>query len=119
MPGMLTVYGRVNIPGITDQSEFTDPIGAVLGWVGYGPINTQPSGGGWTWTAATANAGYNSGSPGWVANEDEYQADMLLPAAGNYDYAYRFSGDFGQTFSYCDLNGGNYNLPQAGAMTTF
>ena len=55
------------------------------------------------------NPAYGPGSPMYEATWDEYQADLVVPGpAGDYDFAFRFTGDAGTTFSYCDANGGVY-----------
>lgn len=102
-----TVYGRVYMAGLTDQSPSTDPSPNVIAQVGYGPDGSQPADNdAWTWFDGTPNAGWNGPAAG-EADNDEYQADMVLPAAGTYDFAYRFSGDFGGSFLYCDTDSGN------------
>jgi Lamin Tail Domain len=100
-----TVYGRVNVTGLSDQTTGTDTDANVIGQVGYGADTTDPTT--WTdWTVAAAN-------PSWVdtaePNNDEYMATMTIPAASatHYDYAFRFSGDGGTTWTYCDLGAGS------------
>ncbi|MBX7078470.1 MAG: hypothetical protein K1X88_04715 [Nannocystaceae bacterium] len=114
------VFGRLYIAGLTDQSNVNDPAVNVVAAVGYGPDGTDPSlDMGWVWTAAAPN-------PGWVgmgfpdANNDEYVGTMTLPLPGDYDFAYRFSGDGGLTFTYCDGTGSTdgYAAADAGQMTT-
>jgi len=115
-----TVYGRLFIAGLTDVNMAgNDPSGAVLAGVGYGPDGSDPAvDPTWVWTDAMPNPGWNgAGAP----NNDEYQADLQIPAPGTYDYAYRFSGDFGATFTYCDVGAGSsdgYDPADAGAMTS-
>lgn len=117
------VYGRVFIAGQTDLSGVNDPSPNIVAYVGYGPDGSDPSVSAmWIWTLGTPNAGYGPASPAYEANNDEYVATMTLPAAGTYDFAYRFSGDGGDTFTYCD--GGDpgssdgYAAADAGQMTT-
>ncbi len=99
----VTVYGRVYAAGLTDQTTGNDLAPNLIGAVGYGPDGSDPSMGGWTWTAAVPNAGWNGGAVG-EPNNDEYQASLVVPAASGspYDFAYRFSGDGGNTWVYCD-----------------
>jgi hypothetical protein len=105
-----TAYGRLYIAGLTPLSIFNDPSPSVQAWLGYGPDGSDPAvDPSWTWTPAIPN-------PGWVGttfgapNDDEYQATLTLPAAGSYDYAYRFTGDSGGSFTLCDGdNFGNVN----------
>ncbi|HWB78075.1 MAG TPA: lamin tail domain-containing protein [Nannocystaceae bacterium] len=117
------VFGRVYIAGQTDLSGVNDTSPNIVGYVGYGPDGSDPSVSAmWTWTLGTPNAGYGPASPAYEMNNDEYVATMTLPAEGTYDFAYRFSGDGGDTFTYCD--GGNagssdgYAAVDAGQMTT-
>jgi hypothetical protein len=101
-----TVYARLYSAGFTDLTGVTDPNPLIVGAVGYGPIGDAPST--WTnWTVATPNLAYGPASPGYAANDDEYEATLITPR-GPRHYAYRFSGDGGQTWTYCDAdNQGN------------
>ncbi len=116
------VYGRIFVAGLTDATAATDPAANVIGYVGYGPDGTDPAVDlTWTWTPATPNAAWmDPGFPG--SSEDEYVASLTAPVAGTYDYAYRFTGDGGTTFTYCDTDGtgggASYEVANAGAMTT-
>jgi hypothetical protein len=115
------VYGRVFVAGQTDQSAMNDPSPNLQAWVGYGPDGSDPAvDATWVWTAAIPNAAWvGVGVPD--VNNDEYQAALTLPAAGSYDYAYRFTGDGGTTFSYCDGGAGSsdgYAAVDAGQLTT-
>jgi hypothetical protein len=123
----VTVYGRLYIAGLTDQSTGNDPVPAVVrGQVGYGPEASEPSGGGWTWFEAFPNPAWNGGAVG-EPNNDEYMATLVTPAsAGTYDYACRFSGDAGATWLYGDKDTGipgedgsqnGYQTANAGKMT--
>jgi len=109
-----TIYGRLYIEGLTDQSPGADPDDAVMGQAGYGPSGTDPSdevdAALWTWFDADNNLEYTSPAG---TDEDEYQADIVAPAANEVAYAlaYRFSGDFGATWSYCDTSGGGTTIP--------
>ncbi|MFH1313070.1 MAG: T9SS type A sorting domain-containing protein [Candidatus Eisenbacteria bacterium] len=122
----VTVYGRVFVGGVTDRTSGNDPVpGVVRGQVGYGPRDSDPSAvGSWTWTEAIPNPGWNDASqPG----NDEYMALLTTPAgSGEYDYAYRFTGDGGGTWLYGDKATGvlgedgsenGYQTENAGKMT--
>lgn len=99
----IDVFGRVYIEGLTDLSDTNDLAPSVAGSVGVGPDGSDPQiDAGWTWTVGTPNAGYGPASPGAEANNDEYQAVLTAPDAGSYDFAFRFTGDGGVTFTYCD-----------------
>lgn len=118
-----TIYGRVFIAGLTDLTGMNDPAPQVRAQVGYGPDGSDAAvGTGWTWIDATSNAAYAPGAPGYEANNDEYQGAIAsLPAAGSYDYAFRFSGDTGATWTVCDTGAGTtdgYTPATAGQMTT-
>jgi len=116
-----TVFGRVYVLGLTDRTGRTDTDASLRGEVGSGPDGSDPSSPGWTWASATANAGYGPGAAGYEANNDEYQADLSRPTAGSYDFAYRFSGDAGRTWTYCDTLGpgssDGYQVANAGSLT--
>jgi hypothetical protein len=118
----ITVYGRLYVAGLTDQSVTNDVDANVASFVGYGPDGSDPATSpDWTWTAAVPNAAWDGSAVG-VADEDEYQAVMTIPAAGTYDFAYRFTGNAGFSFTYCDGDGpgstNGYNPADAGAMTS-
>ncbi|MDH5493319.1 MAG: IPT/TIG domain-containing protein, partial [Myxococcales bacterium] len=97
----VAVYGRVYVAGITDASSVNDPDPRILSQLGYGPDGTDPAMvGGWVWLDAAVNAGYDGAASG-EPNNDEYWAELGAPE-GIWDYAYRFSGDGGATWLYCD-----------------
>ncbi len=118
------VFGRVFIAGLTDISGVNDPAPSVLGMVGYGPDGSDPAVDlGWTWVAGVPNAAYGPASPNYEVNNDEYTALMSVPSPpGAYDFAFRFSGDNGATFTYCDGDPGGssngYAAADAGQMTS-
>jgi hypothetical protein len=119
----VTVYGRLHIAGLTDRTDFVDPAVQVLGHVGYGPAGTDPVvGAKWTWVAAVPHPNYDPGSPDYEADYDEYWASIELPDPGTYDYAYRFTGDGGTTFTVCDGqpagSSDGYQPANAGHMTS-
>ncbi len=112
------VFGRLFVAGLTDQTTMNDLAPEVSGQVGYGPDGSDPAvDAGWTWIDASPNAGYPG--PGAEANNDEYFASLTVPTVGEYDYAFRFSGDNATTYTYCDLNGTDdgYSSEEAGQMT--
>ena len=102
----ITTYARLFVAGITDSSTFNNPQGLIVGDVGYGPDGTiNPDGDPlWTWFPAVPNDGY----AGDETLNDEYQADLIAPTSGGpYDVAFRFSGNGGLTYTYCDLDAGD------------
>ncbi|MCB9543370.1 MAG: scavenger receptor cysteine-rich domain-containing protein [Myxococcales bacterium] len=116
-PGERTVvYGRLYERGLTDRTPRNDADPGIQAAVGYGPEGSQPSGAGWVWTNAVPNPGWDGAAAGERDN-DEYQAELVTPAAGRYDYAFRFSLDGGVTVTYCDRDGAGTTLagqPAAG-----
>ena len=121
-PGMATtVYGRVYAEGLTTRTGATDADALLLGEVGSGPDGSLPSSVGWTWARAAINAGYGPGAAGYEPNNDEYEASLSRPGAGSFDFAFRFSGDGGLSWTYCDtLDAGSsdgYQLANAGSLT--
>ncbi|QDG51382.1 hypothetical protein FIV42_11715 [Persicimonas caeni] len=114
--GTTIVYGQLYIAGYTDTQSTVFDSPSIVSQLGVGPDNSDPSTAtGWSWTDASPNTGFD-----FSQNNDEYQATLTAPAtAGNYDYAYRFSGDGGQTWTYCDSNGpGDGYVPSdAGQLT--
>lgn len=109
--GAITYFGRVYIPGVTTQSLANAYAPRLVGQVGYGTVGTSPDAGSWVWFDAQAN-------PEWVpfaspgesysneVNNDEYVASLVAPnsAGQSFDVAWRFSGDNGATWTYCDRN---------------
>jgi hypothetical protein len=49
-------------------------------------------------------------------NDDEYLAPIAVAQPGSYDFAYRFTGDGGRSWTYCDRDGSDdgYQLASAG-----
>lgn len=94
-----TVYGRVYAAGLTDRSSSNDLSPNLVAELGFGPDGTDPATDAtWSWQSAEPN-------PGWTGaevNNDEYQAGLVTPAEGTYDFAFRFSGDGGATWVHCD-----------------
>lgn len=119
------IYGRVSIAGYTDVDlTGNDAIPGLIASVGYGPDGSDPTvdASGWSFTAAAGNDAYGVASPGFVATEDEWVGTFTVPAdeGSPYDYAFRFSGDGGVTWTYCDLDGSanGYAAAQAGALVS-
>jgi len=113
------VYGRVWIDGVTNVSvintgdhTISPYLPQVKAQVGAGPRDSDPATWGDHWLDAVPNVD--------VGNDDEYLAEPILDmSVGLYDYAFRFSGDSGQTWTYCDLNGSTdgYTVDRAGKLT--
>jgi|GEM_PF-2494854 len=116
----VTVYGRLYIAGLTDLTTGNDIVPEVSGQVGYGPDGSDPAvDAGWIWIDATGNPGWDDAAE---VNNDEYQGVLSVPAPGEYDFAYRFSGDSGATYTYCDGEAegstDGYQAANAGQMTS-
>ena len=119
----VTVYGHVHEAGITTLTGGTDDHPWIRASLGFGPDGTHPVDNAdvWSFFPAAPNVDWtDGGEPG----NDEWQGVIVVPEAGAYDYAYRFSADQGRTWLYCDLNQGGgdgsangYQVENAGAMT--
>jgi len=117
-----TVYSRLWVDGVTDMTAGPDPLPQIKAQLGAGPRDTDPSTWGDLWMPAVPNGEYSPSSPDYSPNNDEYMAMPVLDMPGGlYDYAYRFSGDSGQTWTYCDLNGSSdgYTTDQAGKLAVY
>jgi hypothetical protein len=81
----------------------------VTGQVGHGPEGADPSVDSelFTWVDAAYNTDFAPEEGSEDINNDEYQAQITEDEAGVYRYAYRFSGDGGGTWTYCDLGAGS------------
>ncbi len=102
-----TVYAQVYAMSVTDAAG----AGAgITGQLGYGPQGSDPATG-WTWVDASYNTDTSSGA------NDEYQAALPVPAAGNYQFAYRFALGSGP-YKYCDADGSDngFDATQYGAL---
>lgn len=116
--GNFNVYGRLYIAGLTDQSDGVDVVSNVKAEFGYGPDASSPvTNALWTWSAGVPTPSY-SGSGAGEPNNDEYNANLTIAAEGTYDFAARFSGDSGSTWTYADLDGSQngYDAAQAGSV---
>src|SRR5690606_13061240 len=82
------VYAQAYEAGLTDVTSGQAP--GIEAWIGYSTADTDPSGAGWTWHAATFN--------GEVGNNDEYMLNIgqQIMATGIYYYAsrWRLNGGF-------------------------
>jgi len=109
---VVIVSGQVWISGLTDLQSGPDPDPLVWADVGVGPDGSDPSQSaiGWDWYPALPNPGFTHMS------NDEYEGALIIPAAAGspYDYAYRFSVDAGQTWTYCDRTDSLYTPSDAG-----
>ncbi|MCA9543297.1 MAG: lamin tail domain-containing protein, partial [Myxococcales bacterium] len=113
---VVTVYGRVVVPGITDRNAAGNDVDdRVRGRLVVGPRGDVLG-------AASARIAAEP-NPGWAGEDpaaDEYQVALTLPAPGLYGYAYEFTADGGRTWLACDLDGGEngYQPEQAGQLTS-
>ncbi|MDX9724442.1 MAG: C25 family cysteine peptidase [Myxococcota bacterium] len=98
LPGV-DLYGRLWIEG---QTEGAGPAPFVMAQVGYGPVDTLPNEA-WSWSGAYYNMDYE--------NNDEFMGRINVETPGEYAYAFRVSGDGGQSWTLCDLDGSN-NEPE-------
>lgn len=82
------VYAQAYEAGLTDVTSGQAP--GIEAWIGYSTADTDPSGSGWTWHAATFN--------GEVGNNDEYMLNIgqQIMTTGIYYYAsrWRLNGGF-------------------------
>jgi IPT/TIG domain len=106
------IFGRVFVEGCTDGDAFC---GGITGELGWGPRSVNPSTdpGSFDWTGAAYNNEHVED------NNDEYGATIIEDTEGDYAYAYRFSGDGGTNWTYCDLDGAanGFQGDQMGALS--
>ncbi|MDX9721077.1 MAG: IPT/TIG domain-containing protein [Myxococcota bacterium] len=104
------VYGQVLVTGCTDSAAYCGGLRAELG---YGVSGDDPSTnpGVFEWTSATVNLGH-SGS-----NNNEYTATLTPAQVGGFNYVYRFSGDAGASWTYCDTGGSPFDVAEMGVLT--
>lgn len=109
------VFGRVFESAVT---EGAGQGGGLVGEVGFGPQGSDPAAGGWVFSPGAYN-GDLMNDFGSSLSDDEYRGSMLVPIAGTYSYAWRFSLDGGASWTYCDQGGsGNgYDPNDAGLLT--
>jgi hypothetical protein len=101
------VFSRVWIDGLTNLDPIgVDPAAELVVQLGYGPQGADPVGapGSWSWFGAWPNPAWDGTAAG-EPNNDEYLGEFPAPPAGDYHYAFRYSGDHGATWSVCDLDG--------------
>ena len=106
------VYGRLLVSACSEGASFCDGISAELG-SGDPAVDPSLDPGAWTWLPAAYNPGHTDD------DNDEYQVQLTPQSAGTFGYVYRFSGDGGQTWSYCDLTGSSdgFSVADAGTLT--
>ncbi len=118
----VVTYGRVFEAGVTDQSDGVDPLEELLAQAGYGPRGSDPAADdSWTWVDAAGNAEWGPESEAFEAGWDEYGVALTAPEAGEWDLAYRFSRDAGETWTLCDTGDGSddgYSAADAGKLET-
>jgi hypothetical protein len=107
-----TVYGQVYASGCTDGGDDCLPIIAELGVAPNGS-DASADAGAYTWRDAERNTGFSG------ADNDEFQSTLPASNAGDFVYAYRMSGDGGQSWTYCDRDGtdNGFQADQQGTMT--
>lgn len=94
------------LTGVVYAAGFTEGDGAAAGLQAelvYGAAGSDPL----SWTssvAATFKEPADGVSEGDKAN-DRFRAQLDTTSAGELDYAFRFSGDGGLSWSYCDTDG--------------
>jgi hypothetical protein len=105
-PASISMLAGSTSPQIFAQvyhAGYTEPPGpsSIVAQIGYGPANVNPENQpGYIWQTAAFNV--QSG------NNDEYQTSFVVPNAGSYRYAARFSLD-GLNWTYCDKDGAGSN----------
>jgi hypothetical protein len=90
-----------NAAPLTGRTDRVDPSPDLVASFGWGE-GTDPLV--WTdWTPAVPVAGdvYNPGAVDYEQNVDKYMSSFSFPAPGDYNTAYRFSGDGGATWTIC------------------
>ena len=105
------IYGRVFSLNCSEMGAYC---AGMLAEVGLSDAATDPSTtpSAYTWTSAVYNAGHISD------NNDEYSATLTPTATGTQAYVYRFSGDAGATWTYCDATDDNtFTAADAGVLT--
>ncbi len=92
-----TVYLQVWEPGLTTLSAGPDAHPTVYGEVGWAPEGSDPTAdaAAYSWSPLSLNGGFSDPS------NDEYMADVAVPAAGEYVFVGRFTRDGGETWRTC------------------
>ena len=100
-----TIFSQFKEPGLTERNtKGNDGYPHVFAELGYGTDVSNPAG--WTWTAASPNAGYSSAS----SDNDEVQGTLSIPTVGTYKYGFRYrlldpaTGTY-SPYTYCDQSG--------------
>ncbi len=109
----VTVYGRVEEIGITDLVDDSADVSMEL-WVG--PVGLDPE-----VDAAMfdkVSMVYNPAMPASVT-EDEYVATWSPTSAGSYQFVLRASVDSGANYSFCDLDGDEFDALKVGVIQAF
>ncbi len=96
----IDVYGQVYAAGVTDVGS---PGAGITGQLGYGGTGANPEvdPSAFTWVDSSFNTDY-------FAN-DEYAVTETMAEPGYFGVAFRFSGDAGVTWSYCDAGGTDHS----------
>ncbi|HNT29303.1 MAG TPA: hypothetical protein PKH10_14125, partial [bacterium] len=106
----ITVYGRVYVAGLTDLSTAVDSAEELVVQMGLGTIGTDAET--WNWGSQNIEPNPDNASAPEIGENDEYifSTTADLPA-GTYAFTFRFSGDGGATWTYCNANrpGDGYN----------
>jgi hypothetical protein len=112
-----TVYGRVYSQGCTeDKSSSRVECKPITGELGWGPTDVDPSKqpSVYTWKQASYNAKFPPQNK--TNNNDEHQASFTPSQTGTFDYVFRFSGDGGQSWTYCDTDGAPFSAGKEGSL---
>lgn len=87
-----TIYGQVYDSLLTVGQDFNPFITAQ---VGFGAVDSDPSGLGWTWFDASYDPTFTS------QNNEQFMGTLLPNQSGVYDYIYRVSTDGGLSYQNC------------------
>lgn len=101
-----TVYGRVYVEECTrDDTDGRVECNPVSGQVGWGPTDVDPSArpSDYQWVDASYNDQFPSADQD--SNNDEHQATLTPDMSGEFNYVFRFSGNGGDSWTYCDQEG--------------
>ncbi len=109
------IFGRVYVEDCTGAETECE---SIIGQVGFGPDDVDPteSSGEYEWS----DADYNPGYPGeGESNNDEHMGTLTPSTEGSFGYAFRFSGDDGESWTYCDLSGTDdgFSIDEMGTLT--
>jgi len=109
-PGVATelLYGQVWSDSVTAGPSQGAGIDAELGWGTSGSDPETDSS--WLWSSADYNPYHTTD------DNDEYMGDLTISTEGTYSFVYRFSGDGGTTWSYCDTTGDPFSTSDMGVL---